>query len=144
MLPKVYDPKPVEDKWSEVWQKEKLFTSAVARDKKPFVIVIPPPNITGALHMGHALDNTLQDSLVRYERMTGKEAYWVPGTDHGGIATQIVMEKILKAEGKTREDQGREKFLERMEWYGNAGHYLNQLKTPRPGHRQGQCPLYHG
>ncbi|OGS08084.1 MAG: valine--tRNA ligase [Elusimicrobia bacterium RIFOXYA12_FULL_51_18] len=130
MLPKVYDPKPVETKWSEVWQNEKLFISAVARDKKPFVIVIPPPNITGALHMGHALDNALQDSLVRYERMTGKEAYWVPGTDHGGIATQIVMEKILKTEGTTKEELGREKFLERTwAWYDECGDViLNQLK----------------
>jgi len=130
MLPKVYDPKPVEAKWSDVWQKEKLFVSAVDKSKKPFVVVIPPPNITGALHMGHALNNSLQDSLVRYERMTGKEAYWVPGTDHGGIATQNVMEKMLRAEGKTKEDLGREKFLERMwAWYGECGGtILNQLR----------------
>ncbi|HBW23372.1 MAG: valine--tRNA ligase [Elusimicrobia bacterium GWA2_56_46] len=130
MLPKVYDPKPVEAKWSEVWQKEKLFVSTTDKNKKPFVVVIPPPNITGALHMGHALNNSLQDSLVRYERMTGKEAYWVPGTDHGGIATQNVMEKMLRAEGKTREDLGRERFLERMwAWYGECGGtILNQLR----------------
>ncbi len=130
MLPKVYDPKPVEDKWSELWQKEKLFVSTVDKSKKAFVVVIPPPNITGALHMGHALNNSLQDSLIRYERMTGKEAYWVPGTDHGGIATQNVMEKMLRAEGKTKEDLGREKFLERMwVWYGECGGtILNQLR----------------
>jgi len=130
MLPKVYDPKPVEDKWSELWQKNKLFISAVDKSKKAFVVVIPPPNITGALHMGHALNNSLQDSLIRYERMTGKEAYWVPGTDHGGIATQNVMEKMLRVEGKSKEDLGREKFLERMwAWYGECGGtILNQLR----------------
>ncbi|MBI4802096.1 MAG: valine--tRNA ligase [Elusimicrobia bacterium] len=130
MLPKTYDPGPVEDKWSEIWQKEKLFISAADKGRKPFVIVIPPPNITGALHMGHALNNILQDSLVRYERMTGKEAYWVPGTDHGGIATQNVMEKMLKTEGRTKEDLGREKFLERMwAWYWVCGDtILNQLR----------------
>ena len=130
MLPKVYDPKPVEDKWSELWQKDRLFVSAVDKSKKAFVVVIPPPNITGALHMGHALNNSLQDSLIRYERMTGKEAYWVPGTDHGGIATQNVMEKMLRAEGLTKEKLGREKFLERMwAWYGECGGtILNQLR----------------
>ena len=130
MLPKVYDPLPVEDKWSEIWQNEKLFISSADRARKPFVIVLPPPNITGALHMGHALNNVLQDSLVRYQRMTGKEAYWVPGTDHGGIATQNVMEKMLKAEGRTKEDLGREKFLERMwAWYADCGGaILNQLR----------------
>lgn len=130
MLPKVYDPRPVEDKWSELWQKDRLFVSKADAGKKAFVVVIPPPNITGALHMGHALNNSLQDSLVRYERMAGKEAYWVPGTDHGGIATQNVMEKMLRAEGHSKEDLGREKFLERMwAWYGECGGtILNQLR----------------
>jgi len=122
MLSKVYDPKPVEAKWSEAWQKEKLFISEPSADKKPFVVVIPPPNITGALHIGHALNTTLQDVLIRYNRMQGREAYWVPGTDHGGIATQNVMEKMLKAEGKTRHDLGREEFLKRTwAWHGECG-----------------------
>ncbi|MDP2865234.1 MAG: class I tRNA ligase family protein, partial [Elusimicrobiota bacterium] len=130
MLSKVYDPKPVEAKWAEAWQKEKLFISEPSADKKPFVVVIPPPNITGALHVGHALNNTLQDVLIRYHRMLGREAYWVPGTDHGGIATQNVMEKMLKAEGKTRHDLGREEFLKRTwAWYDECGAtILGQLR----------------
>ncbi|HBA60357.1 MAG TPA: valine--tRNA ligase [Elusimicrobia bacterium] len=130
MLSKVYDPKPVEAKWAEAWQAERLFISAPNPDRKPFVVVIPPPNITGALHMGHALNNTLQDVLVRYQRMLGREAYWVPGTDHGGIATQNVMEKMLKAEGKTRHDLGREEFLKRTwAWYAECGNtILGQLR----------------
>lgn len=132
MLPKTYEPKPVEAKWSEIWQEKGLFLSKVPEDgkKQPFVIVIPPPNITGALHMGHALNNTLQDVLIRSHRMMGREAYWVPGTDHGGIATQNVMEKMLRAEKKRKEDLGREKFIERMwVWYRECGGtILNQLK----------------
>jgi valyl-tRNA synthetase len=130
MLPKVYDSKPVEKKWAKIWQDEKIFVPEIDDTKKPFVIVIPPPNITGALHMGHALNNVLQDVLIRYNRMNGLIAYWVPGTDHGGIATQNVMEKILKTEGNTKEVLGREKFLERMwQWYAECGTtILNQLK----------------
>ena len=130
MLSKVYEPSPVETKWADAWQKDRLFISSPSADKKPFVVVIPPPNITGALHMGHALNNTLQDVLVRYHRMLGREAYWVPGTDHGGIATQNVMEKMLKAEGKTRHDLGREEFLKRTwAWYGECGStILGQLR----------------
>jgi len=132
MLPKAYESKPVESKWVEAWQDKGLFLSKIPEDKnkKSFVIVIPPPNITGALHMGHALNNTLQDILIRYNRMNGKEAYWVPGTDHGGIATQNVMEKMLKAEKLRREDLGREKFLERLwAWHKECGStILGQLK----------------
>ncbi len=130
MLSKVYDPRPVEAKWAEAWQNEKLFISEPSADKTPFVVVIPPPNITGALHVGHALNNTLQDVLIRYHRMLGREAYWVPGTDHGGIATQNVMEKMLKAEGKTRHDLGREEFLKRTwAWYDDCGAtILGQLR----------------
>ncbi|MBI4051723.1 MAG: valine--tRNA ligase [Elusimicrobia bacterium] len=132
-LPKTYDPKPVEAKWLEKWAKDKLFESSPrsSREKdSPFVIVIPPPNITGALHMGHALNNTLQDVLTRFWKMRGCEANWVPGTDHGGIATQNVVEKALKAEGKKRNDLGREKFLERMwRWKQECGNtILEQLK----------------
>jgi valyl-tRNA synthetase len=130
MLSKAYDPKPVEAKWADSWQKERLFISTPSPDKKPFVVVIPPPNITGALHIGHALNNTLQDVLIRYARMMGREAYWVPGTDHGGIATQNVMEKQLKAEGKTRHDLGREEFIKRTwAWYEECGGtILGQLR----------------
>ncbi|MGC8728658.1 MAG: valine--tRNA ligase [Elusimicrobiales bacterium] len=130
MLPKVYEPKSVENKWIDIWQKEKIFFPKIDKSKKPFTVVIPPPNITGALHMGHALNNTLQDILIRYKRMSGENAYWVVGTDHGGIATQNVLEKILKNEGVKKTDIGREKFLERMwKWYEECGHtILNQLK----------------
>ncbi|MFH1619231.1 MAG: valine--tRNA ligase [bacterium] len=132
MLPKTYDFKPVEAKWAGLWQEKGLFLSKIPENaaKKSFVVVIPPPNITGALHMGHALNNTLQDVLIRSRRMAGFESYWVPGTDHGGIATQNVLEKMLKAEKKRREELGREKFLERMWiWYKECGGtILNQLK----------------
>lgn len=133
MLPKTYDPKPVEEKLICKWHKKRLFVSAIPRDKtkKPFVIVIPPPNITGALHMGHALNNTLQDVLVRYHRMRGKSVNWVPGTDHGGIATQNVIEKNLSREKKLhRHALGREKFLQyAWHWYKECGDtILSQLK----------------
>jgi valyl-tRNA synthetase len=87
MLPKAYEPQEVEKKLADKWQNAKLFAAKADKTKKPFVIVIPPPNITGALHMGHASTNTLQDVLIRAHRMFGEDAYWVPGTDHGGIAT---------------------------------------------------------
>lgn len=96
----------------------------------PFVIFMPPPNVTGSLHMGHALDNSLQDALIRYKRMRGFEAVWLPGTDHAGIATQVVVERLLLKEGKTRHDLGREKFLERVwQWKEESGGtILKQLK----------------
>lgn len=131
MLSKTYEPQEIEKKLADLWQEKKLFTAKVNPDKKPYVIVIPPPNITGALHMGHALNNTLQDALIRAHRMFGQEAYWVPGTDHGGIATQNVLEKSLAKERKmTRHDLGREKFLEEMwKWYNDCGNAIfNQFK----------------
>lgn len=131
MLPKAYEPQEVESKLIEKWQNAKLFTAKTDKNKKPFVIVIPPPNITGALHMGHALNDTLQDSLIRAHRMFGQEAYWVPGTDHGGIATQNVIEKKLaKEEHKSRHDLGREKFVETVwDWYNECGNAIfNQFK----------------
>ncbi|MBI5630135.1 MAG: valine--tRNA ligase [Elusimicrobia bacterium] len=115
MLDKAYDPKPVEAKWGEAWRRARLFSSKPKPGVRVFSIVIPPPNVTGALHLGHALNNTLQDVLVRWNRMRGAEVCWVPGTDHGGIATQNVMEKQLKAEKSSRGDLGRGKFLERMQ-----------------------------
>ena len=130
-LPKTYDPKSVEDKLYSFWNDSGFFHAEVNPDKKPYTIVIPPPNVTGQLHMGHAFDETLQDILIRTKRMQGYEALWMPGTDHAGIATQIKVEETLrKDEGKTRYDLGREKFLERVwDWkhqYGNR--IISQLK----------------
>jgi len=117
-MAKTYDPKNVETAWYEWWEKEGFFKPTMGSDKPKFVIVIPPPNVTGALHIGHALTNSIQDTIVRWRRMSGYEALWVPGTDHAGIATQTVVEKKLqREEGISRHDLGREKFLERVfEW----------------------------
>lgn len=111
-LDKRYDPKKVEEKWYKFWEESGFFNSDVDRDRGPFTIVIPPPNITGVLHMGHGLNNTLQDILIRLKRMQGFNALWVPGTDHAGIATQNVVERELAKQGKTRHEVGREKFIE--------------------------------
>ena len=123
-LPKVYDPRQVEPRIYQMWMDGGCFKAEPNPDKKPFSIVMPPPNVTGQLHMGHAMDATLQDILIRFKRMQGYEALWLPGTDHAGIATQIKVEEELRVkEGKTRYDLGREKFLERVwkwkEEYGN-------------------------
>jgi len=126
-----YDPKQVEDRIYQLWLDGGYFHAMPNPDKKPFTIVIPPPNVTGQLHMGHALDETLQDVLIRYHRMKGEEALWIPGTDHAGIATQIKVEEMLRSdEGLTRYDLGREKFLERVwEWKHQYGsRIINQLK----------------
>lgn len=129
-LAKNYDPKDIEDRLYKKWETKKFFHAKVNPDKKPFTIVIPPPNITGQLHMGHALDNTLQDILIRYKRMAGYEALWLPGTDHASIATEAKIVEAMKAEGLTKEDLGREKFLERAwDWkkqYG--GRIVKQLR----------------
>ena len=117
-LPKVYEPQQVESSIYEMWMENDCFKATPDPDKKPYSIVMPPPNVTGQLHMGHALDATLQDILTRYKRMQGYSALWLPGTDHAGIATQIKVEEELRVnEGKTRYDLGREKFLERV-WAG--------------------------
>ena len=123
-LPKVYEPQQVESRIYQMWEEHDCFKGVEDSKKKPFSIVMPPPNVTGQLHMGHALDCTLQDILTRFKRMQGYAALWVPGTDHAGIATQIKVEEELRVkEGKTRYDLGREKFLERVwkwkEEYGN-------------------------
>ena len=123
-LPKIYDPKSVEKRIYEMWEKGGYFKAEIDKNKKPFSIVMPPPNVTGQLHMGHALDATLQDILTRYKRMQGYSALWLPGVDHAGIATQIKVEEVLrKEEGLTRYDLGRDRFLERVwqwkEQYGN-------------------------
>jgi len=121
-ISKSYEPKEVEAKWLKEWEEKKYFHSEPDDTKKPYTIVIPPPNVTGSLHMGHALNNLLQDILIRYKRMNGFNACWVPGTDHGGIATQNVVEKLLKKEGKTKEDLGRGAFVEKMwQWRKETG-----------------------
>lgn len=125
-----YDPKKTEQKWYKFWQKEHLFDAEKTSGKKPFSIVIPPPNITGILHMGHALNNTIQDVLIRYKRMQGYISLWMPGTDHAGIATQNVVERSLARKGVKKEDIGRDKFLAKLwDWtnaYGST--IISQLK----------------
>lgn len=131
-IPTVYDPQAVEAKWYKFWEEHNLFHAEVEPDKDPFSIVIPPPNVTGQLHMGHALDNTLQDILIRLKRMQGYNTLWMPGTDHAGIATQIKVEEMLqKNEGLSRYDIGREKFIERVwEWKHQYGARISdQLKS---------------
>jgi valyl-tRNA synthetase len=129
-IPKNYDPKNVEDRWYKIWVEKGYFHAEVNKDKTPYVIVIPPPNVTSALHMGHAFNNTIQDILVRVKRKQGFETLWLPGTDHAGIATQNVVERELRKEGKTRHDLGREEFVKRVwQWrekYGNR--IIFQLK----------------
>lgn len=129
-IPKVYDPKSVEEKWYRFWEDNQLFHADVEPEKQPYSIVIPPPNVTGQLHMGHALDNTLQDILIRWRRMQGFNTLWMPGTDHAGIATQIKVEENLAKEGISRYDLGREPFIDRIwEWKEQYGsRILNQLK----------------
>ncbi len=129
-LPKTYDPKSVEKKIYQMWLDGGWFKAERDPEKTPFTIVIPPPNVTGQLHLGHAFDDTIQDALIRYKRMKGFAALWLPGTDHAGIATQIKVEEKLREEGLTRFDLGREKFLERVwawkEQYGSR--ILTQLQ----------------
>ena len=131
-IAKNYDPSEFEDRLYNTWVEKGYFHAEVNPDKKPFTIVIPPPNVTGQLHMGHALDETLQDILIRYKRMQGYEALWIPGTDHAGIATQIKVEEDMRVNenGLTRYDLGREKFLERVwDWKNKFGNrIINQLK----------------
>ena len=129
-LPTVYNAKETEERIYKFWEDGEYFKANAHSDKPPFSIVIPPPNVTGVLHMGHALDGTLQDILTRYHRMSGYEALWIPGTDHAGLATQNVVEKQLRNEGLTRHDLGREKFLEKTwEWTNeHKSAILNQFK----------------
>lgn len=129
-LSKTYSPKEVEDKWYAYWEKNKYFSSKPNKDKEPYTIVIPPPNVTGVLHMGHMLNNTIQDVLIRKARMEGKEACWVPGTDHASIATEAKVVAMLKEKGINKADLSREEFLKYCwEWtekYG--GIILKQLR----------------
>ena len=129
-LPKIYAPQEIEGKWYQFWQKNDYFHAEATSDKQPYAIVIPPPNITGSLHIGHALDNTLQDCLIRWRRMQGYNALWMPGTDHAGIVTELIMERKLAEEGTSRTELGREKFTERMwQWKAeSAGYIVSQLQ----------------
>ena len=129
-LAKGYEPKQVEEKWIEFWEKEKTFSPDPERVNQPYSIVIPPPNVTGTLHMGHALNITLQDILCRFHRQLGFDVLWIPGTDHAGIATQNVVEKSLAKQGKTRQELGREKFIQKVwEWKEEFGNkILHQVK----------------
>ena len=129
-LEKNYDPKLIEDKWYTKWEDDGVFHGSSSDGGEPYSIVIPPPNVTGKLHMGHALNNTIQDVLIRWMRMRGKNAVWVPGTDHAGIATQNVVERALKKEGVSRHEIGRDAFIERVwEWKKEYGATIqNQLK----------------
>ena len=137
-LPKNYDPKAIEQKWYDWWREKGFFHSDAARGGKPYTIVIPPPNVTGILHMGHALNESIQDVMVRRKRMQGFNTVWVPGTDHAGIATQIVVERQLNAEGIKRQELGREGFLERVwVWKRDKGGYITQQMR-----RLGACVLY--
>ena len=129
-LAKTYDPAAIEERTYAKWMGRKYFHAEADRGKKPFTIVIPPPNVTGRLHMGHALDETLQDILIRYKRMQGYNALWIPGTDHASISTEVKVTNQLKEEGIDKHELGREGFLKRAwEWkeeYGGA--IINQLK----------------
>ncbi len=129
-LAKTYDPKGLEDRLYKKWEENGYFHAEVDRSKKPFTIVMPPPNITGQLHMGHALDNTLQDILIRYKRMQGYSALWQPGTDHAAIATEVKVIEHLKSQGIEKDDLGREGFLEKCwDWKDEYGtRIINQLK----------------
>ncbi|MCP4645863.1 MAG: class I tRNA ligase family protein, partial [bacterium] len=126
-----YDPLAIESGIYQRWQDAGVFTASAESDRDPYVIVIPPPNVTSELHSGHGLNNTLQDVLIRFQRMRGREACWLPGTDHAGIATQNVVERALAKEGTTRHDLGRDPFVERV-WehvHRTGDTILEQLKA---------------
>ena len=129
-LSKQYNPKDAEEKWYKIWEENNLFSAKASSNKVPYCIVIPPPNVTGILHMGHALNNTIQDILIRYKRMKGFNSLWMPGTDHAGIATQNVVERSLAKEGLKRQDLGSDKFIAKVwEWKERNGTtIINQLK----------------
>src|ERR1700693_3768671 len=130
MLDKTYRPASVETRLYEAWERAGAFAADPSSGKAPYTIMMPPPNVTGSLHMGHALTFTLQDILIRFQRMRGRDALWQPGTDHAGIATEIVVGNQLAAEGKTRGDLGRDGFIERVwAWKAESGGTItNQLR----------------
>src|ERR1700677_946373 len=126
-LDKTFAPAEIEPRLYEGWEREGAFAADPGSNAATFTIMIPPPNITGSLHMGHALTFTVQDALVRYRRMTGRDTLWQPGTDHAGIATQMVVERLLASEGIDRRDLGREKFVERVwQWKAESGGTITQ------------------
>ncbi|HRV98958.1 MAG TPA: class I tRNA ligase family protein, partial [Aminobacteriaceae bacterium] len=129
-MAKSYNPEPIEDKWYARWIDSDLFKARVDKSKEAFSIVIPPPNVTGSLHMGHAFNHTFQDIVCRFKRMRGYNVLWLPGTDHAGIATQNVVERRLAGEGKSRHDLGRDEFVQRVwEWKDEFGsRIINQMK----------------
>ena len=129
-LEKIYSPNEIEKKWYKHWEESKYFAATLEDGKENYSVVIPPPNVTGILHMGHVLNNSIQDTLVRYNRMTGKNTLWLPGCDHAGIATQNKVERKLAEEGLTKEDLGREEFLKRTwAWKEEHGGIItNQLR----------------
>ncbi|HEY6972716.1 MAG TPA: class I tRNA ligase family protein, partial [Nitrospiraceae bacterium] len=129
-LDKTYDPKAVEARWYQLWEQRGYFHASVTHPGQPYCIVIPPPNVTGSLHVGHALNNSIQDILIRWRRMQGRNVLWMPGMDHAGIATQNVVERQLAVEGTSREQLGREKFVERVwAWKAQSGGIIiQQLK----------------
>ena len=127
MLDKTYRPAEIEAKFDRLWQEGGYFAPVHDPDARPYCIVIPPPNVTGSLHMGHALNNTIQDCLIRFHRMRGRATLWQPGSDHAGIATQMVVERELAKEGLTRRDLGRERFVERVwAWKEQSGGLINR------------------
>jgi valyl-tRNA synthetase len=119
-MDKAYNPQNIEQKWYQTWEKNNYF--APKGEGKPYCILIPPPNVTGSLHMGHAFQHTIMDTLIRYHRMKGDNTLWQTGTDHAGIATQMVVERMLATEGKTRQELGREAFVKKVwEWKEHSG-----------------------
>ena len=130
MLEKNFDPKTIEQKYTKRWEDSGAQACNPNSNAKPFTVMMPPPNVTGSLHIGHALNMSLQDILTRYYRMRGRDALWQPGTDHAGIATQMVVERLLDAEGTNRHNLGRKKFLERVwQWKEQSGGTIvGQLK----------------
>ena len=129
-LPIIYDPKIAESKWQKCWDDNQVYKADPNHPGEPYCIVIPPPNVTGSLHMGHAFESTLIDVLIRYHRMQGRNTLWLPGIDHASIAVHTILEKQLRVEGKTRQELGREKFLEKAwAWkVESGGTIVNQLK----------------
>src|SRR5712692_11542458 len=127
IMPKAFDPRLVEERLYAQWLASGAFTPTIDWQQRPFTIVIPPPNVTGDLHYGHALVVALQDLMIRWQRMTGRPTLWLPGTDHAGIATQTVVENQLAREGLTRFDLGREKFVARVwDWKAKYGNIIDR------------------
>ena len=136
-MPKAYEPAGVEQKWYKFWMERGYFKPKIDLKKKPFVIIMPPPNITGELHLGHALTATIEDIMTRWHRMMGEPTLWLPGSDHAGIATQMVVEKELAKEGKTKADIGRGKFLEMVWQWANKYRHCILVQHQRLGASSG-------